>query len=120
MNNLGKFLLEQVRFEEAEEILGRLMERASSKSKADKVHPAVLALFQQNYGSLLMLTGRPMEAETALLESYGTLRLHRGDAYLHTKRALKKIVDLYESLDQSERAAEYRSRLPPSSQEGPR
>jgi serine/threonine protein kinase/tetratricopeptide (TPR) repeat protein len=70
-----------------------------------------LALARSNYGASLTKLGRYPQAEPLLLAAYPVLEKKFGDAHWRTRRALRRIVALYESWDRPEEAALYRARL---------
>jgi tetratricopeptide (TPR) repeat protein len=70
-----------------------------------------LALARSNYGASLTKLGRYAQAEELLLAAYPVLETKFGGEHWRTRRALRRIVALYESWDRPEEAALYRARL---------
>ncbi len=62
-------------------------------------------------GACLTGLGRHARAEPVLVASYQALKAQQGDGAPHVRKALKRLVVLYEAWDRPDRAAEYRSAL---------
>ncbi|MEW6251276.1 MAG: serine/threonine-protein kinase [Planctomycetota bacterium] len=71
-------------------------------------------------GACLTGLGRYEEAEPLLTESYRVLKASRDLHDIHTRQAVRRIVDLYEAWKRTEKAAEYRAQMEPVSSAGAR
>ena len=70
-------------------------------------------------GTCLTEIGRYGDAEPLVLESYVTISGSRGAEDERTKRALNRVIALYEAWGKPDKAAEYRALLPRPSEAGP-
>lgn len=102
-NNLAATLRADGQLAEALTLCETLVKSADSLPPEHPLRPAL----QGNYGETLMLLQRYAEAEPLLVDSYETLRTARGPAHPATRRAAARLVRLYETSGQPERAAKY-------------
>ena len=77
------------------------------KSTVDMQREGLIFLWGHNYYEL----ERYEEAEDLLLGSYSVIKRQFGEEHRRTQAVLKKIIDLYEALCRSEKAAKYRALL---------
>ncbi len=105
---LGRFLHLKGEHQEAEPLL----------RKALKVRREVLsegnwriAYLESDLGSCLKELGRHQQAEPLLLSGYSLIHAKRGPQHKRTLEALDRIIELYDSWDRPQQAAEYRALL---------
>ena len=105
---LGQVLVAQQRYSEAEPLLRDALEIRSKDFGAGHWQTAKTTSI---LGAALAGQNRFEEAEPLLLESYPIISADRGPHRRRTHEALQRIIDLYESWEKPDRAAEYRSLL---------
>ena len=108
---LGKTLIDQEKFGEAEAILGECLEiRQKALPEGHWLIPNTMSLF----GASLAGQGKFKEAESLLLEGYSKMKDSPRGLDIRKREALERIVDLYEAWGKPDKAAEYHATLPPA------
>ena len=109
LNGLGELLLEDGRPGEAVPLLRESVSIARASLPAEHW---VLFTAQSLLGATLGGVGRHPEGEPLLVESYAGFRKSLGDGDPRTGAALRRVIRFYETWGRSDRAAEWRARLP--------
>ncbi len=112
MHNLAGCYESQDRLEEAELLYIELCKNAPRALPEGHWYTGV---FLTKYGQLLSTLQRYDEAEEKLLEAYQILSAVFDDPEDgRVFRAVRSLVDLYDSWDKPDQAAEWRAKLPPA------
>lgn len=109
ISNLAKMLAEKGDDVEAEAL------HREACSIFDKVHGAdhwTSAYCGSIYGAFLTKAARYDEAEALLLKSHSVLRETLGEEHDRTIKTIERLVDLYQAVGKTDKAAEYRALLP--------
>jgi tetratricopeptide (TPR) repeat protein/predicted Ser/Thr protein kinase len=107
METLAAVLLERGRAREAESILGECLEM---RRKAARPRPGQTAYAESLLGGCLTDRGRYAEAEPLLISAYTTLAATKSAPPSRVRKALDRIVTLYEKWGQPERTSAWRAR----------
>ncbi len=105
---LGRLFLERGQPREALPLLRQAIEQERRTLPEDHVDVAEV---QSLLGECLVRLGELEEAEPLLLGSYPLVRDQRGARHRQARRALERIVELYDSWDRPQEAARYRGLL---------
>jgi tetratricopeptide (TPR) repeat protein len=111
MQLLALALHGQGRHEEGERVMDEAIATAREHLAADSWHVGGLL---GGRGQGLAIQGRYEEAERALLESHAVLDAAVGPEHPASRRAIRRLVDLYEAWGRPADAAVWRDRLPAS------
>src|SRR5262249_40016527 len=104
---LGTTLCETGRAVEAESLL---REGAEMRRKSLPKGHALIADTESLLGACLSALGRYAEAEPLLLSSYEALKSAQGVRPAVLRRAVDRIIQLYEAWEKTEQAAEWRAK----------
>ncbi len=108
MMNYGVVLKKQERFDEAEKLFREAMENTGGDGFSDFNTFTLLCL---NYGDCLIRLGRYEEAEAQLLKSFNLLKNKAGIGHRRTRKNIRVLIRLYDTLERPEKAAEFRALL---------
>jgi non-specific serine/threonine protein kinase/serine/threonine-protein kinase len=109
MSNLAYVLLQQGKLDEAATLYAEICALSEHVYPSDAWQHGVFAL---NYGQCLRKLDRPGDAEPCLLKAFEVLRIRLGPRHERTRMAITSLIELYESMGQSEKAEKYRSMQP--------
>ncbi|MHC4425321.1 MAG: tetratricopeptide repeat protein [Planctomycetota bacterium] len=109
MNMLAKLYMAQERYRKADSLFNETLKARLSKLGAD--HPDTLES-KNDLAVLYKEQGDYDRAEPLLIEAVEGRRLKLGDKHPHTQESRKNLIDLYEACGQSEKAAQWRAKLP--------
>ena len=107
LGNLATVNLAQPDYAAAEPLLRNALDISRTALGADHVQ---VGLFQRDLGATLMRLQRHVEAEEFLLRANSLLQTELGD-HQETRRTVSWLVELYETWDKPDQAAEYRALL---------
>ncbi|MCA9291620.1 MAG: serine/threonine protein kinase [Phycisphaerales bacterium] len=110
-NNLAMLLQTSGRLDEASALFRELLDLTATALPPG--HPMAV-IFENNYGDCLVDLGRVDEATTHLESSYAALLELVGPDHPRTVKAVQRLVRLYATTGDDERAATYRALLPPA------
>ena len=109
LNDLGSIYLVAGRHERALEILSDVVDQ--SREALPEGHWFIGSFLNQEAAALKALE-RYQEAEVAYLEAYALLEAQFGPDHSRTIRVPEHLVKLYEAWEKSDKAAEWRAKLP--------
>jgi tetratricopeptide (TPR) repeat protein len=104
--NLGNLATSRKDFKAAEDWFRQSLEVRRKVWPAE--HPDVASAMYQ-LGSSLMRQGRFTEAEPLVLASFHYNQRTLGTGHTYTQATIKRMVEIYESIGQREKAAEFRA-----------
>ncbi len=113
IQDLARALHGQGRPAEARTLFREALEIAERTGGDDN---SLTALYRSRYGNCLAGLDRYEEAETHLLRSHAVLEARRGHDHEWTIEAARWLVALYEDWGKPDKAAQYRPRLPATSE----
>ena len=109
INGLGVLHTKQRQYDEAESLFNKALNGREHKLGED--HPDTLESRNDLTLSHKEHT-RYEEAQKLLLKAVPVRRLKLGDSHRHTLESWHRSIDLYEAWDKSEKANEWRAKLP--------
>ncbi len=110
LNNLASLLYHKGQYSEAE----KLQQQAIAiYQKSLKPEHWMIQRSRSHLGACLSKLKRYREAEEQLLPAYAGLKAMRGDQHALTRKAVSRLIELYEAWGKPDQAAPYRA-LPQS------
>jgi serine/threonine-protein kinase len=110
--NLGSLLVDKGSFQEAEGLLRESLQIWHEKFSGNAVAVLAIAETENAFGSCLAAEQLYSEAESLLVNSYLIIKDKRGEQHIRTRRAIQRLVRLYQACGKPGKAAEYRALLP--------
>ncbi len=112
MVKLASALQDMSKLDQAEPLYRQAIETARRVLPADD---RSIPQYQIAYGACLTKLERYEEAQEHLLAGYEGLKKAQGKEHKQTRKALQRLVELYEAWGKPEQAAEWRAKLPEAS-----
>ena len=108
LNNLATMLYHKGRYSEAEKLQRQAI---AIYQKSLKPEHWMIHRSRSHLGDCLIKLKRYREAEEQLLAAYAGLKIARGEQHCVTRKAVSRLIELYEARGKSDQSASYRALL---------